>query len=315
YANPEFTPPFELPGDLVRAGRPFVLTPVAMAVIPLGVLAALVRRRAGVAPAVPGGSSQGTLWMLVGVVLSLTPVAVVGSYAFTTPLGHAIAWLPALEVIRTSSRLGVAGMMGLGILTGVAFGEIVALLAERVRRPPLAFGASMLLAALAIGLGHRAYAITEWTLDRTPAPMPDSYPVQVPPEVPARFTPVLASSHAPLLEVPCDVVGMKFLWQARATYRAILHGHPVLNGYASYWPAAFPDRMADGGRLPAVDALERLRRATGLGLVWVHLDDVPGAQRSAWETPPGPDATHPGFAPVAREGSELLFVVLPPTGR
>src|SRR5881397_77853 len=55
-------------------------------------------------------------------------------------------------------------------------------------------------------------------------------------------------------------------------YRSTFHWRPLLNGYSSYYPAGFGERMTIADHLPDADALTTLRRETGLDAILVHLD-------------------------------------------
>jgi hypothetical protein len=304
--------PFMMPYHLMHGGRPFLLTPVAMGLIPLGIVAAGWRRRVGAAPPIPGGWAQGALWTIVGGLLSLNPIILVGTRRFTSPIGYAMQWAPSLEAIRVPSRLGIAGLVGLGILSGVAFGEIAALVRTRFRHRGLRLTTSILLAALTVTLIYRAYAANYSTLSGVTL-MPATYGVQPLPKIPESFVPVLASSPAPLIEVPLGPDGLAPNAHARAMFHSIAHRHPVLNGYSSYWPAGFAERMIEATRLPAATALGRLVQSTGLGFIWVHTQELNAAERDSWAAPPAPEAGPPGLTLAAREGTQLLYVVTPAT--
>jgi hypothetical protein len=302
--------PFMMPFDLTHGGRPFLLTPVAMGLIPLGIAAALWRRRAGAAPPIRGGWAQGALWTIVGLLLSLNPIVLAGTLRLPSPLGFAMQWVPSLQAIRVPSRLGIAGLVGLGILSGVAFGEIAALLRARFRSPALGLAASTLLAALAVTLVYRAYTASFWTVRF--APMPPTYRVQPIPRIPESFVPVLVASNGPLIELPLGLDGLNQSAHGLAMFHSIAHRHPILNGYSSYWPAGFAERMAEATQLPAPAALDHLVQSTGLGLIWIHAQRLAPGDRDAWASPPGPAAGHAGLTLAAREGTELLYLVTPP---
>jgi hypothetical protein len=65
-------------------------------------------------------------------------------------------------------------------------------------------------------------------------------------------------------------------------YRAIFHRRPVLNGYSSYWPAGFDERMRLAMRLPSPAAVDALSGVTGLRAVVVRLADMPARARGRW---------------------------------
>jgi len=60
---------------------------------------------------------------------------------------------------------------------------------------------------------------------------------------------------------------------APAMYRSIFHWPPLLNGYGSYWPDGFEQRMRLAARLPDPEALDALRRETGLRFILARLTD------------------------------------------
>jgi hypothetical protein len=111
-----------------------------------------------------------------------------------------------------------------------------------------------------------------------------------------------------------------------------------LNGYASYWPTGFPQRLALACRLPDPEALAALRRETGLAMILVHLNALgdPRPARPPYKCPPcvwvgPPDPLTPvgseeralwlaladhggaGLQLVARDGDDLLFAVTQPS--
>ena len=311
WAVTENTFPAPLPDRFLGGNSPLVLTPVAMALVGLGALVALGRRRAGAAAPVPGGWAHGALWVVVGAVLSLPALVTMAGALYRTPLGYLAMWAAPYRTIRVSSRLGVAGLVGLGILSGVAFGEIASLIATRLRRPAAAHVGRGALAAVVLGLVYHAYATNYGSLHQ-PGPMPAAYPLCAAPTVPAALLPPLRASHEPLLEVPL-APGAAFVVNdhAAAMYHSIAHWRPLLNGYSSYWPADFPQRMADVARLPDPVALDRLVQTTGLAMVWLHAARLPPAARAAWSAPPG-DGAH-RLQLVARSGTELLYAVVPAT--
>jgi hypothetical protein len=91
-------------------------------------------------------------------------------------------------------------------------------------------------------------------------------------------------------------------------YRSIFHWRPLLNGYNSFFPVGFPERMALAARLPGRAALAALRRETGLTNVVVRLGGLPAVTRARWERVArrGRD----DLRLVLRDGNELLFAVL-----
>src|SRR5207244_3512331 len=74
-------------------------------------------------------------------------------------------------------------------------------------------------------------------------PLPSAYPIAPVPALSRPILQVLEHSRGPLLEVP---VGRGVPWppfHAAAMYRSTFHWRPLLNGYSSYYPAGFAERM------------------------------------------------------------------------
>jgi len=92
----------------------------------------------------------------------------------------------------------------------------------------------------------------------------------------------LRNGQGPVLELPVSTGIPTITRHARAMYAALWHWRPLLNGYASYWPAEFATRMAIAQRLPDPKALRLLRRTTGLATIVVHLDALDALPRASW---------------------------------
>jgi len=293
-AEADFAAP--LPARFLDGQFPFVVRPVTIVLVGVGALAALRRRRKGSAPPAPGGWAHGALWSVVGAVVSLPPTVTVAGGVYRTPMGLLDLWLHLYRTLRVPSRVGVAGLLGLGILSGVAYGEIVALVGTRLRTARAARLVRAGVAVVLVGLVFQANGV-----------VPAGLPLQTPPDVPAAFAPVLRSSRGPLLELPAGPDGLAGNAHAAAMYRSTAHWRPLLNGYASYWPAGFAERMAAAARLPDADALDGLVASTGLSLIWLHTRGLTREQLAAWTPPPR------GLTVVARDGTDVLFAVLPTT--
>lgn len=310
WTNPEANSPSVLTDRLFRGFYPFLLTPVVLVLVALGTAAMVLRRRAVARPPSPGGWAHGALWTLVGGSLSLTPVVLIGGKQFHTPIGVLAGWFPSLQAIRVPNRLGIAGLVGLGILSGMAFAEISAQIRTHIRPGRLAPCASAALAAAVLFFVYRAY-VDNWQGYGRREPMPSEYRLYEPPPIPRSFLPILGAERAPLLELPLgDPVNPR--GHALAMFHSIAHWRPLLNGYSSYWPAGFPERMAEACRLPDPEALARLVESTGLSLIWVHSQMIGPGKRGEWEEPPRSDGKLRGLTLVARDGDELLFAVDPP---
>src|SRR5207249_1725756 len=146
--------PHAFPADVARPPLLFgVLGPTdvptpALAVILLGGLAFLLRRRAA-EPGVRTGWAHAALWAAVGLYIALPPRVMLHGWSLRLPQW----WLPITRYWRPIERLGTAGLMGLSLLTGLAFTECARLVsrpAVPARLRPLA--RSALAAPLAGGV-------------------------------------------------------------------------------------------------------------------------------------------------------------------
>ncbi len=185
--------------------------------------------------------------------------------------------------LRVPGRLILGGFVGLGLLAGLAWHQLT----ER-----------RFLAILALLPMVVWYARLE-----TPRMYAGPGLTQTPPIV----AHLLRSSTGPVLELPAGT--RTAMPNARAMYRALAHGRPLVNGYSSYWPEAWTARMADAEQLPDAAALERLVDATGVTTLVVHLNDMRPQQRARWRVPLNPPT--PGLVPLFTAGDVLVFAVRP----
>lgn len=306
--------PMPLAARFFEFVAPLRLSTPALAIVGLGLVAALWNRRTRAPSASPSGWAQGFLWLVVSGVLAAPPVATVGATRIRMPLGWAELVAPVFATFRVPSRFGVSGLVGLAILCGVGFGALAGVIDGWLhRRPSLARVARTALAVIAIVWTYRAYVDGyrgwPWRVS-----MPSAYPTQPAPAVPATLLPILRASRAPLLELPAGTGPGSEAAQALAMYHSIWHWRPLLNGYSSYWPVGFPERMAEAERLPEPDALQRLVETTGLGAVWVHTQALAPERRAAWSALPPPQAGGFRLVPVTRVGPDVLYAVEPPPG-
>jgi hypothetical protein len=65
-------------------------------------------------------------------------------------------------------------------------------------------------------------------------------------------------------------------------YRSTAHWRTLLNGYSSYHPRDFRERMEMARQLPTPFALDVLRRDTGLTSIVVHADAFPALTIGRW---------------------------------
>lgn len=213
------------------------------------------RREAARTPAAAWGHAL--LWWLSGALL----------VAWLPDVARAL--LPDMPLIRGNGRLGMCAIAGIAIAAGLAFAECVA---AWVRwRRGMAVATLVLLVAVVAGLGIERRPL----LRRTHLPYPGQHPT-------AAEVEMLRAEQGPVLELPVGGHGDVWL-QSDAMYRSIWHWRPMVNGYASYYPAAFPARMALARRLPDAEAMAALRRDTGVTTVLVRLAGMGRVQRDRWE--------------------------------
>ncbi|MBM4270109.1 MAG: hypothetical protein FJ144_26490 [Deltaproteobacteria bacterium] len=274
-------PPLRLP-----AGYFGFLSPMAVPFAALAVIAAGAALHLAFAPregslVLRRGWRVAAFFAVLGLVLSLTPEVIWSGERVRQPLAVLDAWLPLYRVLRVPLRLGVAGLMGICLLVGLAFFACTRALEARGPRGTAAAAALAALLALAM-LGERRAALDPFGVRVRPSF--GSYPIAAAPSLDGVVAAALADGSGPVLELPVGVDGTLIpAWQVGAMYRSIEYRRPVLNGYHGYWPADFPARLRLAEALPDAAALARLRAETGLTDVLVRLDDLRGPARTAWE--------------------------------
>ena len=295
-------PPLSVPAGLLNVDRP---TDVPLATLIL-ILAGLVgitvdpsqrsRREVRRAWAGPAG------FAIVGSFLSLSPTIVLFGHRLWLPQAYLGRWAPFFRFVRVPSRLGIAPLFGLSILAGAAFADCDRRLSD-VRPRSVARLARVGLAVVFVGAAYTQYrgvsgppeggrnASVRREYPLVPAIASNSWMIQV-----------LRETNGPLLEVPA---GRPFK-DARAMYRSIFHWHPLLNGYSSYEPAGFAERMALTSRLPDPEPLAALRKETGLKLILVNSLELSADDRGRWEAV-GLAFRH-DLVRIASDGPDWLFL-------
>lgn len=279
-------------GDLA----PMSVPPIVALLVALGLLCLGWRPSAG-APRTLW--MHAAVWITVGMALSLTPAVEWQGRIVHLPQAF-FADTTLVRLVREPERIGLAGLMGISILAGLAFAE----LASRVRLP----AGRIALALLVLGLMHAEYA-RGFASPFVRRPLPARYPTFAP-EQPSSLDALVRAGHGPLVEVPLGPGETSAFFHAGPVYRSIRHWRPILNGYDGHYPARFPERMSLAARLPDPTALDALRRDTGLRTVVVHLAlEIDAAARTAWS-----DLADAGgnadLRLVARDGDDLLFDVV-----
>jgi hypothetical protein len=326
-ANPELVeqtiwrglaqPSTRIPGDLIAYQVPTAVAPVALALIALGLLLLLLpRRHRSRPPSLVAAWRHAGFWAIAGTLLSLTPTVEILGRSVATPRAWAIEWLPLLGRLRVPARLGLGAYVALAALAGLALHEVVvragSLLAPAGGRTPrerlgahalawtvcLAFVAAVYL-QYAHGYGGPRYLR---------GPLPSAYPLAAAIDDRSPILAELRRGRGPLLELPVGPGGLLPYAHTRAMYRSIFHWRPLVNGYDSYWPAAFPERMRLALLLPDGAAVDALRAATGLTAILVHTGEMAPDERSAWlALATGRERRDVWL--IARDGDELLFAV------
>ena len=286
--------------------------PIAVGYAPLllivaGALSAARRRLRGETEWRRRAWLHGGFWAAVGTFISMTPVVSWSGRSLRLPQYYLMQWLPIVRTVRIPERLGVAGLFGLAILVGVAFAECTRRVPDRGHIRPLASAGMALLAMIVIYAG---YGTAGGTPGRGPYPLAQAITGH------SQLIQLLRMRDGPLLELPVGTPGAEPAsaaavadpgFHARAMYRSIFHWRPLLNGYSSYWPAGFGERMFLASRLPDPEALATLRHETRLETIVVHFDDLGASERAAWHAiaEDGRD----DLALVGKDGDDLVFAV------
>lgn len=251
-----------------------------LAAVALGLL--LARRRKAWTPAWEAAAAW-TAVGLVGTVLLL-------------PVSHFLL-LAAFGALRSLHRIHADAVVGVPLLLGLTFATVAPAAGASRRGRALAGIAAVAAAAALLGQAslRRSGA---YPLAAVASPAPD-------------LLPLLHMGRGALLELPAPQAGAPGYprGHAEAMYRSTFHWRPLLNGYASFWPAAFPQRMDLVAQLPDRDALAALVRETGLELVLVRLRDMPPWQRAVWTDPKR--VREAGLDTLARRDEEWLYIVSP----
>lgn len=301
-------PSRDLPWDLMAPLSPLA---VPTAVLALTVLGGIARLTGPLEDTARDGASwrHALWWTAAGTLLSTLDAAHVGGEPLLAALG---------QVLRAPQRLGVAGLFGLALLAGLAAAALADATARSTRAGVTARALCRgMLAVAVIALACLQYRSAFGQPASYGSPLPRRYPIAPAIAGTSPVLSVLGQSRGPLLEGPLlPLAPTAPEVHARAMYRAIFHGRRLLNGYNSYWPRDFPRLMRLAARLPAPDALERLRLETGLGWILVDLAaPVEGAWmlagvRQRWAA--AADGGAPGLEVAARDGPLVLFRVAGP---
>jgi hypothetical protein len=279
-----------LPAALLWRRDPTWLAPSLLVLVLAGAVLAWRRREARAD--LESLWRHGLVWTGVGLVLSTAGLRWSTLFA-ANPLYVLLERLPfANAVLREHVRLGMPCVVGWAFLAGAA---LVA--CGRAAPPRHAARVRLVVATAAVVgavLSHRANAVPMGLL----APTAHE----------ASIGRMLATIDGGVLELPLGTRGIDPRHHAPAMYRSIGGWYRLLNGYSSYWPAGFAERMALAGRVPDDDAVARLVREADLAAVVVNLRACAPSERAEWLA----RAAEHGAGRlrlVVREPTELLFLV------
>lgn len=313
-------PPTELPFGLLGYQMPTAVVPAALALIALGgALALLRRRREGLPRELAAGWRQASFWVVVALAMSLTPTVHLLGIPLATPRALAAHWLPFLDRLRVPARLSLGAFLALCVLAGLAFAEcdrrVRAWLGRLAAQGRSSRAATALLALAVVLSFYFQYRLGYGGPRYLRGPLPPAYPLASAPGFPPD-SPVLAALRQPggtLLELPVGPGGLLPHWHTRAMYRSIFHWRNLVNGYDSYWPRSFPERMRLALALPDAAALAELHTATGVALVLVDVNELAASERAAW-LELAASGGRDDLRLVARDGDALLFGVATEAG-
>src|SRR6185295_15305435 len=156
--------PTHLPWRLVTGDSPTAVPVAALAVIVAGWFAATAADRRALWHA--------ALWVAVGVVISLTPVVVFFQTRVSLPPLQLAEMLGVYRAVRIPARLGIAALLGLCLMAGLAFAACTARL--RAHAGGVGRGVAIALAALVVGAMYADAALAPARFARRP--WPPAYP-------------------------------------------------------------------------------------------------------------------------------------------
>ena len=275
-------PPIAFPWGLVSCPAPTAAPSAFLLLIVAGAASAVI---AGSEAPARRAWAHVALWTAVGVALSLKPP--------TFPIG---------EMLRVPARNGIAALIGIALLAGLAFAECGRRLAAWGRFAPLVLAA---MVAVAGYVEHR-HGLADPSFQRPPLP---PYGLARMPVLEPPLLDAVGRASGPLLELPLGDGQQRFaLLNARAMYRSIFHWRPLVNGYDGYFPADFPRRVELASRLPDAAALRALAEATELQTILVNTEDLTPDDRAVW-TGIADAGRRDDLRLVQRDGTRLLFAV------
>ncbi|MDG2049007.1 MAG: hypothetical protein P8M78_02480 [Myxococcota bacterium] len=245
------------------------------------------------------------VWFVVGSLVSVGPEFALGETVISTPLHYLGQMVPALKTIRLPARAAYAALCGATLLAGLAFGELEWRLrrVSRGRAPSWAMGVTSGAAVLWLATGLYFDAG-----DTNTPPM--AWRLSPASRASAAVIEAVRADPGPLLDLPLEPGERRLwpFWQASAMFRSIDHGQPILNGYNSYYPVDFPERMALADQLPDPAALAALVAETGLQWIALQPKSLPPQKYAAWTEALASEP--PTYRLVVNENGRWLLKVL-----
>ncbi len=191
---------------------------------------------------------------------------------------------PGFAALRAPGRFWIVGLLGCGVLVGVAVQWMVegrGVLLPRWRRHSVAGAAAAVVVSLVLVEGYRSWD------DRVTA-------------APAAVDRALADIDRPggvvYVPMPSSDDGLAVLTQALVTFRTTAHHRRTPNGYGGFRPASYGEIQRVVARLPENSAIDALR---SIGVRFIVVDRLSSQLRD-------PSAALP-LQLIGNYGGELLY--------
>jgi hypothetical protein len=224
------------------------------------------------------------LLALLGVAFSLGVEWRLGEMRLPGPFSL-IRLLPGGDALRTPSRFGILGVLGIDLLAALAFTRLQTSWVRGARRGPALFVAVAVFA----------------TLEAWPAGI--GRLVKPAPPFPPSAAWLAQAPTGPVLELPWLEHGDS----ATHVYWSTRHWQPMINGFGSFNPPGNFGLALIGQRFPS-PYTSRVLRAHGVRYVVIHMDRLPPAWRERVEQS---SELPEGVRQAAAIGSDLIFEIDP----
>jgi hypothetical protein len=189
-------PKIPVPSLLFAAGEPSGIAPVALLLIGAGGVCVLARGAQSTS-----AWRNALAWTLAGLALALPPRIDVAGHVLVTPVDWLFDLGVPVHAMRDHGRRGIAALIGLCLLVGLAHAEVAAWLARRVRRPRAIEGALAIVVAVGILSGLSRVPARRGTATATPGryPLLDVRELR---RIDSPLVAMLRESGGPVLELP-----------------------------------------------------------------------------------------------------------------